>query len=103
MYIYIFIILFLFGRLVVNVINRLNIVDNQLWQYCSMASPLTSELIAAAKEGNQERCQQLLSQGADVNGANEVSREVERQCVNSSYELYSCCPSPFFLLSLCVC
>ena len=42
-------------------------------------SQLTSELIAAAKEGNQERCQQLLSQGADVNGANEqVSRNYEQ-------------------------
>ena len=40
-----------------------------------MASPLTSELIEAAKDGNQERCQQLLIQGADVNGANEVGSE----------------------------
>ena len=44
-----------------------------------MASLLTSELIAAVKGGNQERCQQLLSQGADVNGAHhEVSREDEQ-------------------------
>ena len=42
-----------------------------------MASSLS--LIEAVKEGNQERCQQLLSQGADVNGANEqVSREDEQ-------------------------
>ena len=33
---------------------------------------LTSELIAAAEEGNQERCQQIYSQGADVNGTNRV-------------------------------
>ena len=45
-----------------------------------MARPLTSELIAAAKRGNQERCQQLLSQGADVNGTyHEVSREDEQK------------------------
>ena len=47
----------------------------QLWQYCSMTSPLTSELMEAAKDGNQVRCQQLLSQVVDVNGANEVSSE----------------------------
>ena len=47
-------------------------------QYCSMASPLTSALIAAAKEGNQERCLQLLRQGADVDGTDEVSREDEQ-------------------------
>ena len=52
-----------------------------------MASQLTSELIEAAKEGNQERCQQLLSQGADMNGANEqVSREDVHIGVNSIYE-----------------
>ena len=50
----------------------------QLWPYCSMARPLTSALIAAARVGNQERCMQLLSQGADVDGANEVSREDEQ-------------------------
>ena len=31
-----------------------------------------SELIEAAKEGHYERCQQLLSQGVDVNGIDEV-------------------------------
>ena len=43
-----------------------------------MARPLTSALIAAARVGNHERCMQLLSQGADVDGANEVSREDEQ-------------------------
>ena len=34
---------------------------------------LSLELVKAAGEGNQERCQQLLSQGADVNGKDEVN------------------------------
>jgi hypothetical protein len=32
-----------------------------------MAGRLTAELAEAAKEGNLERCQQLLSEGADLN------------------------------------
>ena len=40
-----------------------------------MASRLKSQLISAAEEGNLERCQQLLSRGADVNGTDQVSRE----------------------------
>ena len=41
-------------------------------QYSFMDSCLMSELIEAAKEGHYERCQQLLSQGVDVNGIDEV-------------------------------
>ena len=43
-----------------------------------MSSQLTSKLIVAAKDGNQERCQRLLSQGADVNGTSVVSKEDEQ-------------------------
>ena len=34
-----------------------------------------AELIEAAKEGNEKRCEQLLNRGADVNGTDMVSRE----------------------------
>ena len=40
-----------------------------------MASQLTSELLDAAKEGNQERCQQLLSQGIDVNASEDEASQ----------------------------
>ena len=32
----------------------------------------TTTFVEATKKGNQERCQQLLSEGADVNGTTEV-------------------------------
>ena len=40
-----------------------------------MASQLTSELLDAAKKGNQERCQQLLSQGIDVNASEDEASQ----------------------------
>jgi hypothetical protein len=38
-----------------------------------MASDLSSDLIEAAASGDKDRCQLLLSQGADVHGKDEVS------------------------------
>ena len=53
-----------------------------------MGNQLTSELIAAAEEGNKERCQQLLSQGADANGTSGVSSEGVDMSHSFSLSLY---------------
>ena len=53
---------------------------------------LASELIVAVKKGNKERCQELLSQGADVNGKDDgvssEATEIGGNSFNSSCELY---------------
>ena len=54
-------------------VKRLNWKHQNLGK--TMASNLALELnlIEAVKAGNRERCEQILNQGADVNGADEVS------------------------------
>ncbi len=43
-----------------------------------MGCGLSSDLIEAAASGDKDRCQLLLSQGADVNGRDKVSAHICR-------------------------
>ncbi len=50
-------------------------------------SALIEELAAAASVGNQERCQHLLSQEADVNG---TDKKVQNDMLMIRYNLHVC-------------
>ena len=59
---------------------------------------MRTEFIAAAKNGDEGRCRDLISQGVDVNSADEVSDTLKHTC------LPVCVTEALFSLSIaCVC